>query len=570
MPFEPPGSQPVASQPGLVPECLPSSSAHQGTGVPAPCHADTLASGLPGLPPLLSPGAEKREPESAGTTFRGRLHPLTLFFAGWNSLKSFLVPIIAVGIFGRGDGMMHPLFWAFLAIPVYSAVVRYFTFTYRLEGGDLITRHGLISRHERHIPLTRVQDIRIEQGVLHRLFGVVDAQVETGAGEGPEASLAVLSRAEAERLRRAVFEHLPARAGAALNTAGPSAAPSAPEVIRRINSRELVLEGLTSNRMASVLVVFAVGFGFIDDFVPRERFEQWIREGGEVVTRWGQRSGEALWLTLAVLAVAGVLASVGISILGSIVLFHGFTLTRRGEDLQRTYGLLRQRSSNLPRRRIQLLKVEESLLRRWLRLARIRADTASGGSNDEESKSGRDVLLPIVRREELRDLLPQLLPGLDSDTAPWRQVSRRAIRRGAMKGAIALLLLTTALVVAEGLLGTPRWRDAWPLLLLPAVYWLNVIGYRHLGYAAGRLYFQTRRGWLGRVWHIVPLRNTQALVVGETPFDRRHGVVTLHLDTAGQAQTGGAPELGNLPRGEALALARSLARVAATTRYRWR
>lgn len=527
-------------------------------------------------PPALSPGADSLPDADGagrgalGPDFRGRLHPLTLVFAALNSLKSVLVPLIAVGLFGRGDGAMHPLFWAFLAVPVYAAVVRYLTFTYRLENGELITKQGLISRHERHIPLTRVQDIRIEQGVLHRAFGVVEAQVETGAGKGPEASLSVLSRAEAERLRQAVFASLPARDGTALGVAMPGESRAVEEVIRRLSRRELALEGLTSNRMASVLVVLAVGLGFVNDLVPREQYQQWLQRSTEAMARWGERFGEAVWLPLTLLAVMVLLASLAVSVVGSIVLFHGFTLAQRGEDLQRRYGLLRQRSSNLPRHRIQVLKVEEGLLRRWLRLATIRADTASGGSEEEERKSGRDVLLPIVRRDELPALLPRLLPELDHDPAPWQRVSRRAIRRGFLKGAVALLVLTTGLVAVEGLLRGPRWRDLWPLLFLPVVYWLNVISYRHLGYATGRLYFQTRRGWLGRSWHIVPLRNAQALVVQETPFDRRHGVATLHLDTAGQAHTGGAPQIANVPRDEALALARSLARTAAATRYRCR
>jgi putative membrane protein len=217
-----------------------------------------------------------------------------------------------------------------------------------------------------------------------------------------------------------------------------------------------------------------------------------------------------------------------------------------------------------------VLKVEEGLLRRWLRFATLRADTASGGSDDEERKTGRDVLLPIVRRDELPALLPQLLPGFDGETVPWQRVSRRAVRRGFVKGAVTLLFLTGLLFAGEALLRGPRWLDLWPLLLLPLVYWLNVISYRHLGYAADRLYFQTRRGWLGRAWHIVPLRNAQTVVLRETPFDRRHGVATLHLDTAGQTHTGGAPLIANLPRGEALTLARALAHIAATTRYRWR
>ena len=54
---------------------------------------------------------------------------------------------------------------------------------------------------------------------------------------------------------------------------------------------------------------------------------------------------------------------------------------------------------------------------------------------------------------------------------------------------------------------------------MPIVYGLNVIAYRHLGYTTGGGFFRTRRGWLGRSTHVVPVRNIQTLVVRQTPFD---------------------------------------------------
>lgn len=546
-------------------------AASRPSNAPAPIEGPPV---LPSsVPPVLAPPVP---PLSAGNLVdrlaqmpesQGRLHPLTLVFAALDSLKSFAVPLLAVLVFGRRDGGMSPLFYVFLAIPVYSALVRYFTFKYRIEGGELITRQGLLTRQERHIPLARVQDVRIEQGVLHRLLGVVEAEVETGAGKGPEASLSVLSRMEAERLRQAVIDRMPAR-GATAPTGDVGAASE--EVIRRLTLRDLVFEGLTSNPMASVLVVVALAFNYLDDVLPRERYQKWIRRGTEALTQWSEHSGDAVWGQLALAAGVVFCLSMAMSVAGSVVLFHGFTLARRGEDLRRSYGLLRKRASSLPRRRIQLLKVEEPLLRRLLRLATVRAETASAGTGEEERKSGRDVLLPVVRRGELPGLLPQLLPGLDQDAGQWRPVSRRAIRRGFLKGGVGLLVLTAAFAVVDGLLRGPRWTDVWPLALLPGIYWLNLVSYRHLGYAVGEAYFQMRRGWLGRVRHIVPVRNAQTVEVRESPFDRRHGVMTLLVDTAGQSQAEGGPQVGNVPRAEALALARSLAHRAAATRYQWR
>ncbi len=101
------------------------------------------------------------------------------------------------------------------------------------------------------------------------------------------------------------------------------------------------------------------------------------------------------------------------------------------------------------------------------------------------------------------------------------------------------------------------------------MYLVNLLNYRTLGYSLGGRYFRTRRGWLNRSTHIVPLRNIQSAVVRQTPLDRRLRLATLMVDTAGQSYTGGGPRIGNLPLLEAQRLARELSRRAAATRYRW-
>ncbi len=182
---------------------------------------------------------------------QGRLHPFTLLFAFWGGMRNIILPFLAsLFFFGRMREEQNYLWVAasFVGFPLAFALVRYFTFTYRTENGELITREGLFGRTERHIPLNRVQDIRIEQGVLHRLLGMADVFVETAGGRGPEASLSVLARAQAENLREAVFTRelppgsIPAQAQA-----------NERQVIRELSFRDLVLAGLTSYRAASAL-----------------------------------------------------------------------------------------------------------------------------------------------------------------------------------------------------------------------------------------------------------------------------------------------------------------------------
>src|SRR5687768_2284588 len=202
------------------------------------------------VPPPLPPELPPVIPASATLTLEGRLHPFTIFFALWNAIRNFLLPLIIVLLFGR---RREPdvYIWVgslFIGLPVGIALIKYFTFTFRIQSGELITKQGLLGRTERHIPLGRVQDIRIEQGVLHRMFGMADVLVETAGGRGPEASLSVLARAEADELRAAVF------AQASVPSAGTAQPqPAERQVLRQLNVRDLILAGVTSNRAASAL-----------------------------------------------------------------------------------------------------------------------------------------------------------------------------------------------------------------------------------------------------------------------------------------------------------------------------
>lgn len=504
----------------------------------------------------------------AASVFEGRLHPLTIAFGLLKAARG-IIPVVPLLLFGNKIyGFV--LLMAVTASTVATALARYFSFTYRIEGNELITQQGILERKQRSIPLERIQEIRVEQGVLHRVFDVVDAKIETGGGEGAEASLSVLSRSEVERLRRAVFERAAkGRADAGVGVVQEHIAV-APErvVIRRLGLKDLVLIGLTTNYLISALALAGAIWNFAEDLLQ----DNFYKRAGETIYRESSRFFMRGAASAIVLALAGALAVILIGLVVStvvaIVRFYGFTLSLSGEDLHRRYGLLTRRSSSLPRRRIQVLKIEEKLFRRLFGLATLRADTSGGHRDNHDDDSGRDVLLPITRRDSVDGLLTTFFPDFDAGPTEgaggveWRRVSRLAIRRGAIKGAIVCAL-------AAAFLFGVNWRIAalWPLALLPFVYFISAANYRNLGYALSRRYFCARRGWAGRSTHVVPIEKIQAVEVRQSPLDRRLGLATLSVDTAGQAYTGGGPQIHNLPINEAREIAGALAHRASATRY---
>jgi putative membrane protein len=498
--------------------------------------------------------------------FEGRLHPLTLVI-GLTKYGRALVPAVALVMFGNRWAGAPLLFFTLMGLV--ATFTKYFFFSYRIENGELITQEGLIEKRQRNIPLERIQEISIEQGVLHRLLGVVDAKIETGSGSGAEASLSVLSRAEAEKLRQIVFAHAEAiRAGKAspeeVETVEAIAIEPESVVIRRLSVKELVVAGLTSNHLLSALALAGAAWNFADDLLPNAIYAK----TGKLISEEARHLAAQGIEWAVVVTVAGIFAIVLIgilfSVIGSVALFYGFTFSRRGDDLQRRYGLLTQRSSSLPRRRIQVLEIEEKALRRLFGWATLRADTSGRGREDSDDNKGRDVLLPIVRAREVDELLPGFFPDFVADNSEWRRASDRTVRRETAEAAVICLIAAIALFIWLG-----NWIALLPLLIVPMFYLAQAVSYRHLGYALGGNYLRTRRGWLGRSTHIVPINKIQAVEVHQTPFDRWWGMATLTVDTAGQAFTGGGPEISNLPIAEARELARLLAKRAAVTEYKW-
>ena len=114
-----------------------------------------------------------------------RLHPATLLFDLAKHAKNFAVPAVLV-IFGTSQSSGGP--WGRYGIPsgweswllvlfvpaAIASIVRYLTFRLRYDNNELVIRSGLIFRHERHVPFSRIQNVDAIQNVFHRVLGVAE------------------------------------------------------------------------------------------------------------------------------------------------------------------------------------------------------------------------------------------------------------------------------------------------------------------------------------------------------------------------------------------------------------
>jgi putative membrane protein len=484
-----------------------------------------------------------------------RLHPLTLVFASFGIARGMIWPALAGG-FGLGDGRLGrtvPIALAVLAIPaLIGSAAKYALYRWRLDADELLLRSGVLNRQNRVIPLARVQNVEVRQSLLQRVLGVAEVRVETaGTGAQAEAVLSVLGLDQAQALRTELLARRRAHAVAAPvdESVDPAAVPveRAPvEPLARLTTWDLLLAGATANE-AGVIAAAAAGLLQFTEDLPGDVVERVVRQVAERT--------EGAWVVAGVAGVL-VLMLVGwmISIAGSLVRYHGFTLSVDGGEMRKRYGLLTVHEASVPLRRVQAIRLEETFLRRWLGLASLMIETAGGSPGQ---RGGAEAFVPIARRGEVGRLVRGIFGDAQVDDADFQRVHPKAERRLRRRYLVIFLLMWAPFWAA-------RWFDLQPggamapyvALLLPLPWLAARWEYRGRGWALPPGYVMARSGVLNRVTWIVPDRKLQTLHVADTPFQRRLGLSTLLVDTAAGGKQAAVVDL---PRSTARRLLEELA-----------
>ncbi len=523
-----------------------------------------------------------------------RLHPVSILFALGGTLKALALPALLL-LFGSTRSSPQPgrfppgpqdswEIWALvLLIPAVAvALARYYSFRLRYDESEIVVHTGLVFRNVRHIPYARIQNLGAVRNVFHRLLGVIEVRIETGAGNEPEATIRVLPLSALDEMRRRVFESrvtqaAPDAVGAGVDAAVTPAAAAAHEsgrssarTLLALPLRELMLEGILDNR--GMLVIGALfgllwEFGLVESLADRLFGDASYGRGLLRDIATGLAAGRfPLARMLAALAAAGAaivvlqLASIG----WTTVRLYGFRLSRIGEDLRTEFGLLTKVSTTIPLQRIQTVTVQEGPLQRLASRVSVRVETAGGVAGGGAATQEREAIAPILRRSALPDLLREIVPELDLALVGWQPVHPGAFRR-AVKGAVAASIVMSAAVALWA-----AWGGAVALVVtLPLTIWSTRMYVRHLGWAADEQVVIFRSGWLWRRMTIARTSKIQAVMAAQSPFDRRTGMGSVRVDTAGSSERSHRVDVPYLPWDVALSLRQQLAARAASTVFRW-
>ena len=457
------------------------------------------------------------EPPAAPGSQWARLHPLTPVLRGWKALGVVAAITAQDGI--RRGGFSGTQLWITLAIvlPVFSigGYLSWLRRRWRVDGGDLQLDYGVLTRKSRRVPLARLQAIDVVRPLLARALGLAELRIEVVGHGSTEANLAYLTEDEALVVRAHLLDlaHLPGGgkvapnpppAGSTETAPAPTSTPVPGTAAGQWGpAGEAVLVTVPPARFVVSLLISATG-GFAAIFI----------------------AAIVLALTLTPAAGGAIIAAllpIGATLYYRFTVEFGFTVSLSPQGVRLKHGLLDTRHQTVPRGRVQAIRVVEPLLWRRLGWVRLEVDVAGyrgRGVGGAEERAAIGVLLPVAPRAQAEQLIQTVLPGLRLSAIKASKPPKRA-----------------------------RWRA--PLS------WHFLSGAFDHGWSV------TTYGRLKRVTDVVPQDKLQSVRLVEGPVQRRLGLATVHLDTAGRNVHAA---FRHRDRREAAELTDTLARIARTAR----
>lgn len=490
-----------------------------------------------------------------------RLHPLTLVQRILVSLPA--VAFIMLPLFtspGRDSyfSVAFAIAYGVLALPF--IVLRYLRFRYWITDREIVVQSGVLNRQDRSIPIERVQNIQIVQSLLPRLMGTATVKVETAGSKGTEGTLEYVSLGEARRIREVVrafqrqhsapetapsgdpSEDIAANDAAADGPvlAEPAAAAEANEAtdaaadtLFTMPLRHVLLSGVFRFSLLYIALIFSA-FQYVD--VAPEELLRWAERGP--LRDFTATATASPWLTgLATVAAAGLLSWLtGIAV--NLNRYYGFRLHLEEGKLHRRHGLLTLSEGTIPLEKVQALILRTNpLMRRFgwyaLELQTMGVDTGRGG---------HQVAVPFAQLDEIKQLARHIRPFELPET--FHRVSPLTIRRASVRYVMLLLAVVTPVAY---FFYEPAW---WGLALAPALVGLAYLQYTHHGYALQEDSFFVRRGVVKQYVWMLPAEKHQVFLTSASIFQRRLGLKSLSVDTAGAAGFA-YPEVVDLPADEA-------------------
>ncbi|OUS24451.1 hypothetical protein A9Q98_13615 [Thalassotalea sp. 42_200_T64] len=473
-----------------------------------------------------------------------RISPIALIYFVLMFIKNifgnivYLAPAILIGYskFSEDPAFWLPFVYGFSGLIALSAMLSFYFFQYRLSNQQIEIRSGVFSKKYTNLPFSRIQNVELSEPLYYRPFGYTCMQLDTAGSVKQEAKVVALKKDFAEQLKHEILAAHQQPDGTDENNESDDESVTAKttiadeEVVDRRNLDDLVIHGLTNNRVW----LFIGGLApFIDNI--SDKVSEWLLMFGVNVEQYFAFDGKSGWqiataaLSLALLVMIPITI---FSILGSIIAFHDFKLSKVGDRYIRRSGLFTKNEVTMRLSRLQMIVRQQD----WLDvlLGRINLKFEQSNANYQQAQPGQltnKIIVPSVTTKECQHLINDAYPENNLENIQFSPVSVRLLVRNVLLFLLPFTAFISALFVIKDK------TDSLIFVAIAACFicFLMYMNYRRWGYAKDDNFIYVRKGCLGVDYYVFPIYKVQQTTFKQSWFLKRKQLCSVQFILAAGA-----------------------------------
>lgn len=420
--------------------------------------------------------------------------------------RGLIITAIALGI-------------ALLAM-LYS-IVAYTRYYYFVKNNELCVRSGVFRKVVLNIPFERIQSVDFKQNIIHQFLNVVSVQVDTAGSKGSELEIDAINLPQAEALRNLVLTYKKSHAQDVSGIEGTSnvSAEEPPELILSLTSSDLMKVGISSNHLRTAAIIFAFFVGLADDV------EQLL--GWDV---WGQLDDSTMAASILGLIVVLsaipllLLASFFITLIRTVLRYYNLKFWREGNSYKVVSGLFTRNEKSIQKSKIQIIRWVTSPLKKLFGIFQMNIYQATSLHQTRD----KSLIIPGCYAQQVQHTLDTIVPAFKGATFTAHR----------MHPAIVILVVSLAGFLPALGFGFLAWHNEsivqWLLVLIfPLAVWMGMLYQRKRRFKIHPDFILSEGGIFGNTNRLIEIYKVQAITIHSSPMQRRRGVSSLHIHTAG-------------------------------------
>lgn len=285
------------------------------------------------------------------------------------------------------DKFYSKLIWlgiAIFSLSVFVTFIRYYYFTFQIDynSKELIIEKGFLRKSKISIQLHKIQQINLNQNLLHKVFKLYEINVDTAGSGKKEVEIKAVSSFIANQLKDTI-ERLNETETINISNIEKTVQATENKTIK-ISFFTLIKTGITSRYVETFGWLFLVvntlwennNYINLEDKFDTTGVQEYINFNSIIVS------------VLIGLIVIFLLIIV-INLVRTIVRYFDFSITRTKHSLLLTYGLITTRNTIISPIKVQLIKISQNYFQEKLDIHNLRVEQASSEENSKEKKKDR-------------------------------------------------------------------------------------------------------------------------------------------------------------------------------------